>query len=151
MTTMPQPTHIITVPAAHYSLNAIMATCTQIADHGWSFHLTQNHTQNTIEIHATPKSAPTVHAIIPPEQLTATIQTALQEHNLRFRLITKNKPNREKLTYNALSNPAFLTETAPEPPLPESLLKILNEDPSDTQQSYLDDPLNIALPWENKQ
>lgn len=138
----------ITIPSKNYPLDAVLATCNELSDTGAAFLLKKNEHDEALDVIITyaPESDDLEKA---QRDLIEIFKTVLLENNLRFSLIANNRSLREQLVYNALSNPVFFEDTAEEPELPESIAKLLEED-GESEESYLDDPLKIAVPWEEK-
>ncbi|MFA6449214.1 MAG: hypothetical protein WCX65_07105 [bacterium] len=74
----------------------------------------------------------------------------LFEKQLQIMLLKNNMKACEELAYNALSNPIVFKENEGNEPLPESIAKILEENSGQGEESYLDDVLKIAVPWEER-
>ena len=74
----------------------------------------------------------------------------LYEKQIQITLMKSNMKTCEEIVYNALSNPVIFKKEEEEKPLLESIAKIIEESSSEGDESYLDDVLNIAVPWEEK-
>jgi len=139
----------ITIPIRNYPLDAVLATCNELADTGASFLIRKDEEQKAMDVLVT-YGTDGIEADAALREMVEAFKYLLLEHHLRFSLLAGNRSQREQLVYNALSNPIFFEDTAKEPEIPESIAKILEEDAGKSEESYLDDPLKIAVPWEEK-
>lgn len=81
-------------------------------------------------------------------ELFKRFEQALAENQVRYTLMKKNAAQRVQMLNHALTNPVLADEKSTGVEIPESIAKILEEDTGD--ESYLDDPLKIAVPWEDR-
>lgn len=81
------------------------------------------------------------------ERLSGEFQNELLNQTLRVKLSKKNQKIREYIIQHALYPGAAVQESSPSTDLDEELDEILKEAESG---DYGDDPLGIAVPWEEK-
>lgn len=146
---MIEPNLKIIVNKRQYSKLAVLLTSNAFSND--AFFLIQNgENKDLLEVLATlrnPENAPD-HGEAAARQLFARFQETLRENQIRVTLMKKNKPQRVQMLNHALTNPVLDEHSSASLDIPESIAKILEEDTGD--ESYLDDPLNIAVPWEEK-
>lgn len=138
----------ISVLKKGYLKEAALAACVELQGKNLCFRIDESEDGKYMDVMMTvlsgDKSEPAVRGLIEK------FGKILDEKQIQIKLIKNNMDACEQITYNALSNPVFFEEGAKEDKIPDSIAKILEDSSDDNDESYLDDPLNIATPWEEK-
>ena len=147
---MMNPDIKITILKKNYSVEAILSTCTELSQKKGAFFVQPGEDGKSYEVlisrigntDGAGGDEPALRA------LAAEFETLLYDNQVRLLLSKNNQESREQIVFNAISNPVFFEEERKEEDIPESIRKILEEDAGESDESYLDDPLQIAVPWE---
>lgn len=131
-----------------YLKEAVLATCVEMQDRGFVFLVNESDDGKYYEVDLS-----VVKGSNSEESVRSAIdefKAVLDEKHIKIKLLKNNIKNSEQIAYNALSNPVFFDDGEKESKIPDSIAKILEESADDSDESYLDDPLNIAVPWEER-
>lgn len=150
---MENPQIIISLKKKAFAIEPVLTTCTELSDAGKSFFVRPSDDGKSYEVLVS-LTGVAAHETQNEEALKLIVRDFEQsvfDNQIRLMIARNNTDNREQIVFNALSNPVFFAEEGKDDEIPESIRKILEEDPAESDESYLDDPLQIAVPWdENK-
>ena len=149
---MMEPDIKISINKRGFQTEAILATCNEMSGGGEYYLIRKNDDGKHIDVLISMADFidPSRKSEKGLRERIEEFKTLLNENQVRIKLLKSNHPDREQIVYNALSNPVFFQENEQEEQIPESIAKILEESSDESEESYLDDPLNIAVPWEEK-
>jgi hypothetical protein len=145
-----EPDIKITLSTKHYSIYSILTTSNTFSTKAY-FLLQKNGNKDQVDILITLKDHgdSARNREDAARRLLSDFKESLRENQIRFTLMNNNKTRRGQMLDHALNNPLFIDDKSENIELPESIAKILQEDTGD--ESYLDDPLQIAVPWDKKE
>ena len=136
----------LAIPSSQYHLDAVLMTCDELSDRA-SFYIEKDTEKRSSMVLVTfPEEPQSVAA----EEFSDLFTDRLQDNKLRLSLEKNNRADREHVVEHALNNPIFSEDRARDQQLPESILKILEEDIEEDDDSEISDPLKIAMSWEEK-
>ncbi len=142
----------ISVSKSKFKKEAVLATCCELATDKESFLLQKSKDGKFYDVLVTSSAYAGNDDPDEEKQKTAAreFRNLLYEKQIQITILKNNIKTCEEIVYNALSNPKIFKEEEPEEALPESIAKIIEESSAHSDESYLDDILNIAVPWEEK-
>lgn len=142
----------ISAPKAKFAREAVLAACCELASDDKSFLVRKSDDGKFMDVLITLSASGAARGEEGFKETAGEFKAALFEKQLQIQLLKNNMKTCEEIVYNALSNPAVFKQGEPEDALPDSIARIINESAGQEEESYLDDILKIAVPWEdNKQ
>lgn len=125
---------VIRLDSDCYPKEAILATCYRFIDNNYIFLEREQGPRKKIRVSITPKHAKNV------VNLEREFKNELVNNSLRCKIAEKNKKLREYIVKTAL----FFSQPK------ETIDSLLFEDSGKKERDWEKDPLEIAIPWEEK-
>lgn len=142
----------ISVSKSKFLKEAVFAACCELASNENFFLLQKSGDGKFIDVMVTlgATASGSEHGEQELKSVVREFKDTLYEKQLQITLLKNNMKTCEDLVYNALSNPIIFKDNEGDEPLPESIARILEESSGQGEESYLDDILKIAVPWDER-